>query len=254
MAAVRGIGVAVMTRTSGTGPPPALSRSAARCSTPKRCCSSMTTAPSEANSTPSWMRACVPMATSTSPAASPARMRRRSAAPTLLVSSSTRTGRAPNSDVPESGTSTSASSARMPRACCSASTSVGAMNAPWWPPCTAASSVHTATTVLPLPTSPCSNRCIGCGAARSPPISAIAARWSAVRSNGRRSRNASRSGPSVTWAMPRVVRSMCRLRWTRAIWTRSSSSSTSRRRATSLCAIDSGAWMPAKASGRVTRS
>ena len=74
---------------------------------------------------------------------------------------------------PASGTSTSSSSARMPRACCSASTSVGAMNAPWWPPSTAASSVHTATTVLPAPTSPCSSRCIGWGAARSPPISAI---------------------------------------------------------------------------------
>ena len=37
----------------------------------------------------------------------------------------------------------------MPVACCSASTSVGAISAPWWPPCTAASSAVTATTVLP---------------------------------------------------------------------------------------------------------
>ena len=48
MAAVRGIGVAVITSTSGTAPPPALSRRAARCSTPKRCCSSITTTPEAA--------------------------------------------------------------------------------------------------------------------------------------------------------------------------------------------------------------
>jgi hypothetical protein len=51
MAAVRGMGVAVITSTSGTAWPPssALARSAARCSTPKRCCSSMTTTPRLAN-------------------------------------------------------------------------------------------------------------------------------------------------------------------------------------------------------------
>ena len=35
-----------------------------------------------------------------------------------------------------------------------------------------------ATTVLPLPTSPISSRCIGCGWRRSSPIVAIAVRWS----------------------------------------------------------------------------
>ena len=124
----------------------------------------------------------------------------------------------------------------MPRACCSARTSVGAMKAPWCPPCTAASSVQTATTVLPAPTSPCSSRCIGCGPARSLPDlgdgralvggelerQAVEERVE-QRALGRRGR------------CPRVVRSMCRLRWTSASWTRSSSSSTSRRRATSLC-------------------
>ena len=44
IAAVRGIGVAVITSRSGT-PPDDLSRNAARCSTPNRCCSSTTTAP-----------------------------------------------------------------------------------------------------------------------------------------------------------------------------------------------------------------
>ena len=49
MAAVRGIGVAVITSRSGSRPSPSsprpLSRRAARCSTPKRCCSSITTTP-----------------------------------------------------------------------------------------------------------------------------------------------------------------------------------------------------------------
>ena len=46
-------------------------------------------------------------------------------------------------------------------ACCVASTSVGAMNAPWWPFPTAASSPSAATIVLPHPTSPCSSRSMG---------------------------------------------------------------------------------------------
>ena len=64
IAAVRGIGVAVITSTSGTAAP-AFSRSAARCSTPKRCCSSTTTTPRLWNATPSWISAWVPMARST---------------------------------------------------------------------------------------------------------------------------------------------------------------------------------------------
>ena len=66
-----GSGVAVMTSTSGTASPALLSRSAARCSTPKRCCSSITTTPSERNSMPSWISAWVPMARSTSPVGQP---------------------------------------------------------------------------------------------------------------------------------------------------------------------------------------
>ena len=49
IAAVRGIGVAVITSTSGELP---FARSRSRCSTPKRCCSSITATPSRANSTP----------------------------------------------------------------------------------------------------------------------------------------------------------------------------------------------------------
>ncbi len=58
--------------------------------------------------------------------------------------------------------------------CCSASVSVGAINAAWRPCSTARSIAYSATTVLPLPTSPISSRCIGKTCARSSRISAIA--------------------------------------------------------------------------------
>ena len=48
IASVRGIGVAVITRTSGVTP---FCTSPSRCSTPKRCCSSMMARPSFLNST-----------------------------------------------------------------------------------------------------------------------------------------------------------------------------------------------------------
>src|SRR6202035_4112941 len=75
MAAVRGIGVAVITSRSGSPSAP-LARSVARCSTPKRCCSSITTAPSDANATSSVNSAWVPTTTPTSPEAHPRHDRR----------------------------------------------------------------------------------------------------------------------------------------------------------------------------------
>ena len=55
-ASVRGIGVAVITSTSGIRP---FARSVARCTTPKRCCSSMIARPSERKCTsPARARAC----------------------------------------------------------------------------------------------------------------------------------------------------------------------------------------------------
>ena len=74
IATVRGIGVAVMTRTCGGRLP--LARSASRCSTPNRCCSSTTTRPRSANSTPSWSRAWVPMTMPARPSATSARASR----------------------------------------------------------------------------------------------------------------------------------------------------------------------------------
>ncbi len=66
IASVRGMGVAVITSMSGIHP---FVRSAARCLTPKRCCSSTTTRPRPWNSTPSWISACVPTVTWARPSA-----------------------------------------------------------------------------------------------------------------------------------------------------------------------------------------
>ena len=59
IATVLGIGVAVITRRWGGCF--AFIRSASRCSTPNLCCSSTTTRPRSSNSTPSEIRACVPI-------------------------------------------------------------------------------------------------------------------------------------------------------------------------------------------------
>ena len=177
MAAVRGMGVAVITRRSGSLPVPSsprpLSRSAARCSTPNRCCSSMTTTPRQSKTTRSVSRAWVPTRMSTVPSASPSWIDVRSAAPVRLVKSATRSGRLP-ARVAGSTTSNPSTSRRTSVACCSASTSVGAIRAPWCPPCTPINMAETATTVLPEPTSPWSSRCMGNGPPRSSVSSATA--------------------------------------------------------------------------------
>ncbi len=143
MAAVRGMGVAVITSRSGSCPDPSsprpLARRAARCSTPKRCCSSITATPRDRKATWSVRSACVPMRTSTEPSARPAWMRARSADGVFEVSRATRNGRSP-AKVASSGTDSPSTRVRTAEACCSASTSVGAISAPWCPPCTATNS------------------------------------------------------------------------------------------------------------------
>src|SRR5881628_2184312 len=149
------MGVALMTSTSTDS---ALRRwSAARCSTPKRCCSSTTASPRRAKVTPSWMSACVPTASGIVPSASPASAARRAFPLTAPVSS---TGSTPRG----------AASGRTVSRCCSASSSVGAMSAAWWPASMTVSAARSATSVLPLPTSPWRSRRIGCGTARSAAI------------------------------------------------------------------------------------
>ena len=63
---MRGIGVALINSVSASRP---LAASARRCSTPKRCCSSMTTSARSRNSTSGCNSACVPTTTGVSPEA-----------------------------------------------------------------------------------------------------------------------------------------------------------------------------------------
>ena len=83
------------------------------------------------------------------------------------------------------------------RWCCWASTSVGASSAAWPPESTTWSIARSATTVLPEPTSPCSNRCIGWPWPSSAAISSPTLRWPSVRANGSRSSNRSRMPPGA---------------------------------------------------------
>ena len=253
MAAVRGMGVAVITSRSGITDPGPRSRSTARCSTPKRCCSSITTTPRARYSTPSEIRAWVPTTMSTSPAASPSEALRRSAAPRLPDNRSTRRGRSPPS-LDGSGTHRSWSNAAIVWWCCSASTSVGAIKAPWKPPCTAVSKALRATTVLPAPTSPCMSLCMGCGLARSQTISSITRCWAPVSGNGRRARKRSTSSPPTACDSPAVFRSSQRLRLTSSSCTRRSSSNMRRRRASLDSRMVAGRWIPFIARWRPTRS
>ena len=235
MAAVRGMGVAVMTRRSGSPSSP-LARSVARCSTPKRCCSSMTTMPSDLNATSSVRRAWVPTTMATAPLARSSSMVARALPLTRLVSSSTRTSRSP-------------SIWRTATACCSARTSVGTIRAPWCPLWTAPSRAARATTVLPEPTSPWSSRCMGKGPARSATITASVRRCAVVSSKGRAAKKrATRVPPTApvisrgdtSWRRARALCSKALRRRTRASWRRNSSSNTSRRRAGAITSLDSG--------------
>ena len=137
-ASVRGIGVALISRKSAFSP---FARSALRCSTPNRCCSSAMTRPRSANSTRSWIRLCVPIRISALP---------------VLTSSSTSSccfefipaySALVLTPMPFSNAETFAS-------CWEASISVGASSAACWPDSTQAYMAIAATSVLPQPTSP----------------------------------------------------------------------------------------------------
>ncbi len=97
-------------------------------------------------------------------------LNRRWAAVCEPVSSATRVAVSAPPSIPPSARSPSRF--RSVRACCAASTSVGASSAAWPPASTTCSIARTDTTVLPEPTSPCSSRCIGLCAASSVAISA----------------------------------------------------------------------------------
>ena len=158
-ATVRGIGVAVITSRCGVRPSGALARKRSRCSTPNRCCSSTTTMPSRSNSTASCSRAWVPMTMPARPLDTSSRTCRFCCAVMDPVSNATdvASSGAPSWPAMASGPSTS----RTDRACCTASTSVGASSAHWYPASTICSMASSETMVLPEPTSPCSIRFMG---------------------------------------------------------------------------------------------
>ena len=186
---VRGIGVADIIRAWGCSAP--RPRSAVRCSTPKRCCSSAIASARLGSSTPSWMSACVPTSRSRCPSAAIRSASRRGLARVLPVSRPTAKGRGRLGRYADSrlscaqGWANPLSSCPTVRKCCSASTSVGAISADCRCAEAAASTAARATRVLPLPTSPCSRRLMG-GVPRaiSPVISPMQRRCAPVGVNG----------------------------------------------------------------------
>ena len=184
IATVRGIGVAVSTSTCGLAP---FSRSASRCSTPKRCCSSTTTSPRSKNATFSPSSACVPTTIDAAPETAASVALRRSAAGSCPVSSvgrRRRRGRA--------------------RACARSSAGAGR------PAPRSARGARTARRTRRPRASPAARRA-SCRsrprparagssapvAARSAAISAPTVRWSPVSANGSAASKSSRSAPRL---------------------------------------------------------
>ena len=116
--------------------------------------------------------AWVPITKPASPLAISASMARRSLVFWLPVSQAVLTPRG-------------SSQAMSLRKCCSASISVGAINAHCQPASIATAAARAATTVLPLPTSPCSRRCIGTVRAMSTSISVTTRCCAAVSLKGK---------------------------------------------------------------------
>ena len=162
------MGVADIRSRCGCAP---FSSSAARCATPKRCCSSAITRPRSAKTVVSVSSAWVPITTSASPAAMRTRRARFCAGVMEPVSNAQRTPRGARS-----GSSRSK--------CCRARISVGARSAVWRPFFAVQKAAAAATMVLPLPTSPCTRRLMGRPARKSVRISSIARRCAPVSSKG----------------------------------------------------------------------
>ena len=206
---MRGIGVAVMTSRCGTVCP-VRDRSSSRWRTPNRCCSSTTTRPRSAKPTPSWITAWVPTTIPAAPDCTSSSAARRSLAESEPVRSTIRVARSLVSSSTGADPSSSAKSAagsparpsgpsiaRSDRACWAASTSVGASSTVCRPASTTCSIARRATTVLPDPTSPCSSRLSGRGAASASARSAPTFCCPAVSAKGSRASNAAAS-PSST--------------------------------------------------------
>ena len=227
------MGVADMTRMCGLSP---FAASVARCATPKRCCSSVTTSPSRLKSTSSWMSACVPTASCTEPSASAALTARFSAAVMEPVKRAVRTF------VP-------AKKFSKVRRCCSASTSVGAMTADCKPFAAAVYTSAAATAVLPEPTSPCKRRFIGSPERISATASRTARLCAFVMVKGR---CAAKSCVSSRVTTQPVVCVCARVFICKSpSCSRNSSSKISRLRAVSSVLPSDGKWMPRMASSSV---
>ena len=243
MATVRGIGVAVMTRTCGGR----WSRSearvarAARCSTPNRCCSSTTTSPRSRNCTRSSSSAWVPMTMPASPETVSSSACRLAAVPIEPVSSATLVPRSAPPSIPRSASGPSSSV--IDRRCCCARTSVGASRAACPPASTTVSMARSATTVLPDPTSPCSSRCMGCSWASSAVRTSPTSRCPSVRVNGSRASNAWTRPPSrATRGVASRPRAAA-LRRASTTWRTYASSKRNRRCACCQSRSDSGRWI-----------
>ena len=189
MCSVRGMGVALSVSTSADN------RNANKrclCSTPNRCSSSTITKPRSANATSLLRMRCVPMTTSTFPAARSANTTLLSAAVLKRDRLSMRNGYARNRS-------------RKVRSCCSASTVVGTNTATCRPLSTALNAARMATSVLPNPTSPQISRSMGRADCISRFTAAIAVSWSSVSVHAKSASNSCIHGVSSGKRMPALA-------------------------------------------------
>ncbi len=234
-----------MTSTCGDAPSCARPRSASRCSTPNRCCSSTTTSPRSANVTLSWINACVPTTIPASPDTISSIAFFRCGALIEPVSNVNRVACSAPPSCPACARSPSISF--NDRACCAASTSVGASIAACRPASTTCNIARRATMVFPDPTSPWRRRFIGWTPDRSWATSSPISCWPLVSVNGSLSSKASRISPGrLGHAGAGRAPADC-LRCARASWTAIASSHLSRCCASVIIAQLSGRWMARRA-------
>ena len=176
------MGVADMASRSAPGP---FARSAARCPTPKRCCSSMTTSERHLNVSFSERSAVVPKSTQAAPEAHAEQASSRSMPRVAPVTS--------RHEMPAASRTGPSFSAYW-----RARTEVGAIIAACVPVSAQAARASAATAVLPVPTSPKSKRFMTRGAAMSARIWSAAARCSPESSKGNAERRASMRGPTTS--------------------------------------------------------
>ena len=190
------MGVAVITRTSAAAP---LSPRFRRWCTPNRCCSSITVRAKSLKTTSSVNRACVPIMISIWPCAKSSRIACLGLPLLRPVRIWMRIGRSLQNAVNVSR-------------CCRAKISVGTIKAACPRLSTAASMAVRATTVLPLPTSPCKRRSMRMGFAISDWMSCKTSCCPSVNIYGRAAASLRRKPPSPLITRPARRRAACRIR------------------------------------------